>query len=199
MSEVLLDPGGDSLATPSGELLVLPEGNLGRDPGGGALAAFRTFVPTSSPETRDIATLWSPDLGRGDWAVAGPALQDGGDLATAVLISLFTDRSANPGDVIPDGTTDRRGWWGDEGEDHPIGSRLWLLDRAKQTNETLARAKDYMAEALQWLIDDGVAASIDIYAEWTRRGTLGAQITVHQPGKSAPTTLSFAWAWQGIS
>lgn len=146
----------------------------------------------------DIATIWDTANGRGDWQLSGADLASGDDLATAVLISLFTDRSANVDDVIPDGTTDRRGWWGDQGENYPIGSRLWLLERAKQTSETLARAKDYMAEALQWLIDDGVAASIDIYAEWSAPGLLGAQITIHKPGIAGSTTLNFSWAWQGI-
>lgn len=147
----------------------------------------------------DIATIWDPVSGRGDWAMAGADLASGNDLVTAVLISLFTDRSAHEDDVIPDGSTDRRGWLGDEGETVPIGSRLWLLARRKETAQTLADAKTYMAEALQWLIDDGVAGSIDIYAEWSKPAFMGARITIYQPGKAAPVMMNFTWAWQGVS
>ena len=60
----------------------------------------------------DTSTIWR-DFTRGDWVMNGAQLQSGGDLTTAVLISLFTDRQARSDDVIPDGTTDQRGWWAD--------------------------------------------------------------------------------------
>jgi len=142
----------------------------------------------------DIATTWVADLSRGDWSLVGPALTSGNDLATAVVLSLFSDRQANPDDIVPDGTGDRRGWWGDMGNDKPIGSRLWLLARAKQTTETLQRAQDYITEALQWLIDDGVVAKFDIGVEWTRAGMLGAQVVAYRSdGGSA--AMNFSWVW----
>jgi len=115
-----------------------------------------------------------------------------------VLVSVFTDRVANPDDPIPDGTGDPRGWWGDIGEDKPIGSRLWLLDRSKQTQEVLNNARDYINEALQWLVDDGVVASIDVQTQWVRDTFLGAQITLYQPDGSQ-ISLTYAWAWQQLS
>jgi phage gp46-like protein len=141
----------------------------------------------------DISIAWSPALGRGDWVQLGTQLQSGNDLANAVMISLFTDRVANSDDVIPDGTNDPRGWWGDDAA-LPIGSRLWLLSRAKQTTETLARAQDYIAEALQWLIDDGVVARFDILTEWTRSSMLGARVVAYEKGGAA-LTMNSASAW----
>jgi phage gp46-like protein len=141
----------------------------------------------------DIATIWSPQALRGDYALAGASLASEQDLATAVLISIFTDRVANGDDTIPDNTADRRGWWADLGEDVPIGSRLWLLSRSKETAAVLAAAHDYIVEALQWLLDDGVAAAVDVVTEWTRPGMLGAQVTVTR-GDGA----TFAWAWDEI-
>jgi phage gp46-like protein len=146
----------------------------------------------------DTTTLWHVERAHGDWLLVGPALLAGDDLATAILISIFTDRLARAEDVIPDGSTDRRGWWGDTDARYPIGSRLWLLDRAKQTDATLMRARDYVVEALQWLIDDGVVASFDIHVEWTRASFLGVQVIAHQP--SGKTHQSFyAWAWRALS
>lgn len=133
----------------------------------------------------DIKTIWSRDLGSGDWLIPDVA-GAGSEIETAILISLFTDREALPDDAIPDGTGDPRGWIGDAGQQYKIGSRIWLLSRAKQTAETLRRASDYIAEALQWMIDDGVVTRFDVTAEWVRTSTLGAQISAHLPA-SAPT------------
>jgi phage gp46-like protein len=141
----------------------------------------------------DITTVWDSAANQGDWAMDGAALATGSDLATAVLISIFSDRQALPDDVIPDGTANRRGWWADSA-DRPIGSRLWLLSRAKQTGETRARAQDYIAEAVQWLIDDGVVIRFDLMVEWTRPGMLGVQLTAYKRDGSNEA-MNFSWVW----
>ncbi len=46
-----------------------------------------------------------------------------------------------------------------------FGSRLHLLQRAKNTNRTAQLAIDYSKEALSWLIDEGKAQAVDVYAE----------------------------------
>lgn len=145
----------------------------------------------------DITTVWRRDMGRADWDLSTGVLQQGSDLQTAVLISIFTDRLAGEDDIIPDGTTDPRGWIGDEGEQYPIGSRIWLLDRSKEVKETLDRAQDYLAEALQWLIDDGVVAGFEITTNWIRKATLGAVITAYQPN-GTPVGMNFEWAWSTL-
>lgn len=146
----------------------------------------------------DITTVWVPALSRGDWVLAGADLQSGDDLITAVLISLFTDRIANEDDEIPDGTGDARGWWADAGEKYPIGSRLWLLSREKQTEATRSRANDYIVEALQWLIDDGVVARFDVFVAWVAPSNLGAQIVANRTDGST-VAMNFASVWQGIN
>ncbi|MCY0854349.1 phage GP46 family protein [Cupriavidus sp. D39] len=146
----------------------------------------------------DTKTVWDAANSRGDWQIAGPLLASGDDLQTAMLISLFTDRMADDSDVIPGGTNDPRGWWGDDGQTVKIGSRLWLLSREKQTQETLQRAYDYIVEALQWLIDDGVVAKFDVLVEWTKTGELGAHVVAYKQDGSAAAS-AYAWAWQGIN
>lgn len=99
-------------------------------------------------------------------------------LTTAVLLSLMTDRTAQVSEVEPG--ADRRGWWADAyaADGDQFGSRLWLLDREKQTATTLLRAKAYLTEALQWLVDDGLAASLDVTVFAPQRGWLVAQVDV---------------------
>ena len=101
-------------------------------------------------------------------------------LNRAVLISLFTWRRAAPDDDV----THRQGWWGDsfadvfdQGNDQ-IGSRLWLLLRAKLTQQTLLDAKKYIVEALHWLIDDGHAQRVDVSIERMGTDGLAARIAI---------------------
>lgn len=142
----------------------------------------------------DITTIWIVETGTGDWSITGGALASGNDLASSVLISLFTDRIADDADIPPDGGDDRRGWWGDADEDAPIGSRLWLLDRSRLTQAVANTAKIYMEEALQWLIDDHVALSVKVATAIAGGSRLNSIVTVtHRDGTVTP--LNFNWVW----
>jgi len=143
----------------------------------------------------DIATIWN--VTQGDWQLSGKSLAAQPDLITAMTISLFTDRQAEPDDPVTDGSGDLRGWWGDEGGSR-IGSRLWLLERAKRTQATLQLAQAYIAEALQWLVDDGVVANFDINVEWVNYGQLSAQVTALRVDGTT-VAQNYAWAWNGIN
>jgi len=46
-----------------------------------------------------------------------------------------------------------------------FGSRLHLLKRAKNTEQTAALAREYCKEALRWLLNTGRATKIDVYSE----------------------------------
>ena len=144
----------------------------------------------------DIATVWNAQGTAGDWVVAGSDLLSGGDLATAVEISLFSDAEASPDDVIPDGTDDPRGWVGDADSDRPIGSKLWLLSRTTLTAQTLLTAADYIREALRWMLDDGVVSTVDVAT--TRGGPrrMDIDIVLSRSG-GPPINLQYAWAWGG--
>ena len=52
--------------------------------------------------------------------------------------------------------------------DPSFGSRLHLLQRAKNTNQTAQLAIGYCKEALQWMIDTGKAKSVAVYTERDR-------------------------------
>lgn len=52
--------------------------------------------------------------------------------------------------------------------DTTFGSRLYLLKRAKNTPTTMQLAIDYCKEALQWMIDQGKASAVSVYAERDR-------------------------------
>lgn len=131
----------------------------------------------------DARIIWS-DWG-GDLAtISGDVLLTDG-LETAVILSLFLDARARDDDTLPDGGTDRRGWWADDAaptaDGDRTGSRLWLLSREKTLPEVLRRAHDYAAEALAWLVDDGIARAVDVGATMPRPGLLALAVKVFLP------------------
>jgi phage gp46-like protein len=116
-------------------------------------------------------------------------------LARAVIISLFTWRRANSDDDLPG--TQKNGWWGDtypQIDNDRIGSRLWLLSRAKLTTETVLRAKEYAEEALQWLIDDGIAADVQVQSERQDLFMLALGIKIIR-GDQSSLNIRFANVW----
>lgn len=131
----------------------------------------------------DIALQFDASTLTGDIAIyGGDVVMDGG-LRTEVLMALFCDRRAEATDPLPDGGTDRRGWWADtfaERKADVTGSRLWLLTREKQLPEVVARARHYAQEALQRMVEDKVAKRVDVQTEVTAPGTLGMMITIER-------------------
>lgn len=128
----------------------------------------------------DIALAFNEQLFSADLAVVNGDLMTDDGLETAVAISLFTDARAANDDVLPDGTADKRGCWMFAYLE-PFGSKLWLLGRAKQLPETLLLAEHYAREALQWLIDDGVAREVIAEASYPRANVLALLITIRRP------------------
>lgn len=121
-------------------------------------------------------------------------------LVRAVVVSLFTWRRANPDDDLPSGPDHlgRMGWWGDSFAAVPndrIGSRLWLLSRAKLLPDTAARAKEYAQEALQWLVDDGVAARVEVQAERQGQSTLAIGVRIYKSDGTVPFDVRFTDVW----
>jgi phage gp46-like protein len=154
----------------------------------------------------DIAVAWDPALLRADWVFDGNDLVTTDTLQTAVLVSLLTDRLANTDDEIPDGTGERRGWWADMAlplanaapVGDLIGSRLWLLSRRKVTEPTRIDAITYCVEALQWLLDDDIAAAVNVQAAWNpdTLGRLDITIAISRTGADGGTAASrFDLAW----
>lgn len=119
------------------------------------------------------------------------------ELAAAVLISLFSWRKSNPDDGAR--APNRQGWWGDtfaQTAGDRIGSRLWLLRRQKILSTTLRRAEFYAKEALQWLIDDAVVASIEVSAERSGTDQIALLVTCYRPDDTQALQARFQNVWE---
>lgn len=149
----------------------------------------------------DVALVWSEATFDADLALIDHDIASDLGLATAVMLSLFLDRRAEDDDVPPSGDpNDRRGWWADQFasvDGDRIGSRLWLLDRSKITGETGRRAEEYVREALAWMVEDRVVASIGVEIELTKSALL-IGVTLARPGRDA-VNFRFSRVWDALT
>jgi phage gp46-like protein len=157
----------------------------------------------------DIRIVFDNTTGTGDFAMTGPSLTLGNDLETAVLISLFTDAPATPDDNLPTTFTggDPRGWWADTYsafEDPSLaaipndvtGSKLWQVTLRPRNQDTLNWAQNAAAVALNWMIVDGVAASVSVQPYFVGQAGIGLVVTITEPDGGV-TPFSYAWAQEG--
>lgn len=144
----------------------------------------------------DAGLVWRD--GRGELVIVDGDLLADTSVNTAILLSYFTDRRAEPGDELPDGSTDRRGWWGDSFRNEPIGSRLWLLSREKSLPDVLNRAAAYARESVQWLINDGYVKKIVVTASSPEKYILRLDTVVTLNDGARLPTLFFVTELLGI-
>lgn len=140
----------------------------------------------------DVALFWFDygadiDIQNGD--IAG----DNG-LASAVLISLFTDARAPSLERLPEGEISLRGWWGDSinsENQETTGSLLWLLFRSKAISSTAESAFDYCKSALQWILDLDIAEKVLIDSSIKSGGTLQIIIKI-----SRGSAKKYEYLWE---
>lgn len=120
---------------------------------------------------------------------------EGDDLAldqglfTPALVSILSDARA-PAEAVGQGlNADVRGYWADSIRDR-FGSRLWLLEREKRTPETLERARELARDALQWMVDDGIAERFEIVAAYDVHGRLTLEVGIF---RGAATLFEHLW------
>lgn len=145
----------------------------------------------------DLKLVWSDTDLAADLAIALNDFERDEGLRTAVLLSLFLDRRADDGDELLDANADRRGWWADEFADadgDKIGSRLWLLSRAKPA-EWISQAPEYGKEALLWLVEDKVAERVEVVAS-VLGNARGLDVDVYKPQQKQPTRFKFEDVWR---
>jgi phage gp46-like protein len=126
-------------------------------------------------------SVWDDVQGFADWAAADldetmnrGGLRSKAAIGTAVILCMFTDKRVDPDHplfYLADG--DVRGYFGDgidvrtDLNEGPLGSLLWLLERAPMTIAGVpvtTWAEQFTNEALQTLLDQGVCVRIDVTA-----------------------------------
>lgn len=101
-----------------------------------------------------------------DFVISGGDFESISGFDNAILMSLLCERHADESEIAP--PQKRRGWIGNEMldiENFEYGSKLWLLDQARLTQDTLNKSVDYSRQGLQWFIDDGYSERINVTGE----------------------------------
>lgn len=130
---------------------------------------------------------------------SGTSMERDDGLESAVLISLFTDRRVSESE-IPDGETSHRGWWADEfaeASGDMIGSRLWVYERSKLTTQTAAAIQVRAKQALQWMLDDGVASEIAVTTSLIDKA-IKIEVQIRKPKQNSTNLFSIFWDGQSL-
>lgn len=151
----------------------------------------------------DIRIVWSSAEGeiKADFAIEAADLALDDTLETAVIVSLYTDRRAPDDYLLPDDIDDRRGWWADDYApvpDDEYGSHLWLLAFEKWSEPARQKAETWAREALKWLLDDGIATSVEVVATLPRWMMLGLRVEIIEAaGSRRICTINAPWPGAG--
>ena len=129
-------------------------------------------------------------------------LETGEDLATAVLIALLSDGLADPDELQFEHDGDRRGWWADHDADAvwgapPIGSKLWLLRRAKASEETRVLAEQFCRDGLEPLADVGAISGFTVNLKRAGKTAITGPIEVFRDGLR-PIAQRFDFLWDEV-
>lgn len=133
----------------------------------------------------DLALQWRDS--EGDLVLDNESLLLDDTLTNAIVISLFTD-------LRVDG---ERGWWGNSfnTDNYQMGSKLWTLSRSKQLASVLDDAQRFATEALQWMLDDKVVRSYQVFASNPAPSVLLLEISYVMPnGSTEQRTFTANWS-----
>lgn len=123
-------------------------------------------------------------------------LDENGDIKTAdffdtsLLYSIFGERRASPDEMVE--ASLRRGWIGN-GDDFENGSKIWLSSQSRLTRDVLNRLQDEAEKALQWLVDDGLAVSIDQVVATISKGRVVLDITIRRSRDKVDRKFFVLW------
>jgi phage gp46-like protein len=145
-----------------------------------------------------------------DWQLlADGTLDETQALATAVCIALGTNGLASSDDILPDpDSSDRCGWWGDLDAEAiwngwPIGSKLWLLRRAKinpasaSEGATLVLVEDYIRVAMAPFVDRKICSNFDVEVTRVDRQRIDALLRIYR-GPLPAIDLRYAVLWDAM-
>lgn len=110
---------------------------------------------------------------------------------TALLMSLFCERRADPSEV-PESHR-RRGWIGNESTpDFEIGSKLWLYEQARATRTVLRGIETVVLNGLQWFIDDEYAINNTAVSS-LNLGSITLTVTINRPNSKVEKRFFELW------
>lgn len=113
-------------------------------------------------------------------------------LDTYILIALFEEVRATATE-IPQARL-RRGWLGNETTPNfQQGSKAWLFEQERITGSRLAELGVIIRNALQPLIDDGLAVNVEVETPFLRDGKVSVFINLFRDGSRVDRRFFELW------
>ena len=127
---------------------------------------------------QDIRVVFDTETKLRDIAIGDDGdLSSVDDFSTSIDLSVLTNERANSSEVPQ--ALERRGWIGDltpRTEGFRAGSKLWLFEQSRRTQDTVNDIRNAVQEGLQWIVDKGQAERIQVDSEMI--GDSGVRVTV---------------------
>ena len=103
-----------------------------------------------------------------DLAIVDETLEETEGYDTAILISLFTDARAALEEV--GNALNQRGWWGSITRyfDTEVGSKLWLFEQSRLTENVKLRIGDTVRRSLRWFVEDDIFEAVQVEVDQER-------------------------------
>lgn len=139
--------------------------------------------------------LTQDEYGRFDIDIENGDLAHEDGFETAIWVSLFTDARAPSSKVtLPEA---RRGWVGNTvstviGRD--LGSLLWIAEQRRMNQDTVNEIVGYVQSALNWFVDDGLAARVEVSGEIV--ATYGIRLFIEITSPNGSTTNQYVNLWE---
>ena len=114
------------------------------------------------------------------------------------IMSVFSNRLADNRTELPEGTDDRRGYWGNRlmpivgGTPFILGSKLWTLGRSKSLESVAAMARQFVANSLEWKITANEIVTVEVIAQRNNE-RLELEIIETTPTGTFEQSYNFDW------
>ncbi|MCK5127650.1 MAG: phage GP46 family protein [candidate division Zixibacteria bacterium] len=113
-------------------------------------------------------------------------------LDTAILMSIFNEVRASSAEV-PESNA-RRGWLGNQSTPgFEQGSKQWLFGQERLTGSVLAELGPVVRNGLQWLIDDGIAVSVEVGNARIINGAVTIEVLLGRSGSVVEKKVYELW------
>lgn len=144
-------------------------------------------------------------LSQNEFGIWDISLDENGDLKgtnsfdTAILMTLYCERRADESEIAD--VSQRRGWWGNilsKISGFEIGSKLWLLNQARNTQDNLNYGITYLQTAFNWFVTSGYAKKIQVTGKISNDTGMSFNIKIFTGNDNTASPLYALWKSTGV-
>ena len=134
--------------------------------------------------------IYNSDIYSSGFGMCDISFTEGTTLQSVVLMSLLSWRKCSVSEL--DSDSNRYGYWIDTPSNR-FGCRLWTLRRSKLTANTVILVKQFIKEALEWMMDEGICSAIEVRATQTSDRIMANVTIIKNTGDTESVTFDDLW------